>query len=148
MRSGRLTPRILGSAIVMLVAYAVGCGSSGGRYPVDGRLTLGSEPIPNTVVSFLPRDGGTPGVATTDRDGRFVVSTREKRGLAPGVYDVVVEIVPPQSSPDPDVEGPGQQPSPPPRPTVPKRYGSPETSRLSIEVQRQPNTVSLDLENR
>jgi hypothetical protein len=24
----------------------------------------------------------------------------------------------------------------------------PETSRLSIEVQRQPNTVSLDLENR
>ena len=87
MRSGRLTPRILGSAIVMLVAYAVGCGSSGGRYPVDGRLTLGSEPIPNTVVSFLPRDGGTPGVATTDRDGRFVVSTREKRGLAPGVYD-------------------------------------------------------------
>jgi hypothetical protein len=41
-----------------------------------------------------------------------------------------------------------QQPNPPPRPTVPKRYGSPETSRLSIEVQRQPNTVSLDLENR
>ncbi|MFM9198033.1 MAG: hypothetical protein ACKOWG_20295, partial [Planctomycetia bacterium] len=48
-----------------IVTGAVGCGSSGGRYAVEGRLTLASAPVPHTVVTFLPRNGGEAGVATT-----------------------------------------------------------------------------------
>ncbi|MFM8708730.1 MAG: carboxypeptidase-like regulatory domain-containing protein [Planctomycetia bacterium] len=131
-----------------IVTGAVGCGSSGGRYAVEGRLTLASAPVPHTVVTFLPRNGGEAGVATTDRDGRFVVSTREHRGLVPGIYDVVVEVVPPPVFVDPDVERPGPKQNSPPKPAVPTRYGSRDASPLSIEVKPQRNQVALDLESR
>lgn len=131
-----------------IVTGAAGCGSTGGRFPVEGRLTLASAPVPETVVTFLPRDRGEAGVATTDRDGRFVATTREHRGLAPGIYDVVIEVVPPPDFVDPDVERPRPKENSPPKPAVPDRYGRRDTSPLSIEVKPQQNTVSLDLKKR
>lgn len=77
---------------------AVGCSSSQGPgalplRPVTGSLVVNGKPLDNIQVQLIPVGVDTkakPGVATTDKDGKFVIRTNGDKGANPGKYKVVL----------------------------------------------------------
>ena len=78
MRLVRLIPVLAAGA---LLAWAPGCGGSGGYVRVSGVVTLDGNPYKNAIVSFQPL--GTPGnpnpgrgsTGLTDTNGRYTLTT-------------------------------------------------------------------------
>ncbi len=97
------------------VSLLAGCGSDGpSLVPVTGTLTYNGEPMAGAEVSFAPDAGNpvdTPGIDVTGPDGTFSAKYRNRKGLAPGKYKVLVrkvEIdetanVPPELKDDPEM---------------------------------------------
>jgi hypothetical protein len=121
-------------SIVLLFALAAlaGCGQSGPEVvPVEGKITYGGGSWPRggslyfasaEPAAGLPR---RPASATFDASGEFrPTSFKPGDGLVPGRYLVSVEAW--ESAPTMGAK--------PPRSLVPKKYQSPQTSGLEIEV--------------
>jgi hypothetical protein len=78
----------------------LGCGGRPATVPVQGVVRLDGQPLKRAAVQFVPEDSGRDATATTDQDGRFVLSTFEPRdGAMPGNYKVVVTPVAPAQDP-------------------------------------------------
>ena len=122
--------------------FTPGCRESKikGLVPVKGVITYKNEPLENAAVCFTPKDfktGDRIGTGKTDAQGRFVLRTIGEPGVLPGEYVVVViknDIIPGKSS----------SKSPNPRPAtsevksaIPKRYGDPKMSDVSIIVGKE-----------
>jgi hypothetical protein len=68
-----------------------GCNEGPATVPVQGVIRLDGQPLKSASVQFVPEDSGRDATATTDQNGRFVLSTFEPRdGALPGAYKVVV----------------------------------------------------------
>jgi hypothetical protein len=97
----------LSLAVLAPLALA-GCGDPEDSYPlvpVRGKVTRDGGFVSGTSVSFLPDPGNsyqTPGGATTDSSGIFVVRFRNRDGLALGRYKVLV--VPDDDTPEVEVD--------------------------------------------
>ena len=93
--------RIPELALVMLLAFTVGCGGSidpnqPPLHATGGIVTLDGKPLLGATVAFVPM-GSTPGqssLGTTDQDGAFVLQTSTNTGSAPGTaagqYKVII----------------------------------------------------------
>ncbi len=76
--------------LVVLLA-TVGCSGGSETVPVQGVVRLDGQPLPDASVQFVPDGSGRDATATTDQQGRFVLSTVQPRdGAVPGTYKVVV----------------------------------------------------------
>jgi hypothetical protein len=121
-----------------------GCGRSGPEVvPVKGTITFGGGPWPKPgVVNFVvetPAPGlpSRPTMGLFDTDGSLTVTTYTKGdGLVPGKYKIGVECWEVR----PTMGGP------PPISYVPKRYGSSETSGLTVSVDPGQKVVTLNLD--
>jgi len=91
---------------LFLVGALVGCG---GMKQVEGIVTLDGKAVEGASVSFLPAEDGTgqPADGVTDSGGKFTLSTRGKKGIAPGTYKVTVAKSKPLASVDPSKMKPG-----------------------------------------
>ena len=89
----------LAALAVCWAISAIGCGSSDGRYPVSGDVTLQGQPLASGAIIFESSDGGSRG-GTTITDGKY--SLPADQGLLPGTYVVRVSAVQSQA----EVTGP------------------------------------------
>jgi hypothetical protein len=85
------------------LAALAGCNSEDGRVhlvPVTGTVTLNGKPMAEAFVSFVPDPGNkelTPGNDATGPEGNYKIMWKNRSGVAPGKYKVV--ITPPLEKP-------------------------------------------------
>jgi hypothetical protein len=93
----------LAALAVSVALSALGCGSSEGRFPVSGDVTLQGQPLTSGAIIFESASGSER-VGATITDGRY--SLPAAQGLLPGVYTVRVSAVQSQTAAPPGPPGP------------------------------------------
>jgi len=146
MGCGGLFSRLLSSwTTVLALILLVGCSGSGATatYPVQGTVTYQRKPVSHGMVVFRPATGKLQ-TAPIGADGRYQLKVPE------GTYQVAV-VAPaelpdvPAGISDPlkrDVAVQYRQA----KPSVPSRFGRPETSGITVEVEpSDENTIDVPL---
>lgn len=105
---------------------------------VEGTVMFQGEPLPEGEVRFVPEDTqANPASGMIMEDGTFQLSTYERHdGAAVGKHKVTINIPPhlDGSVPDPPIQ-------------LPKQYGNPDDTPLSVEVEGgKTNTFELVIE--
>ena len=123
--------------LALLLALTAGCGNEGPKlYPVTGQVFHGDKPAAGANVVFQLKEGPQqPGApipsAIVQEDGSFTIRTHPHgEGAPPGDYKVLITWYPPNSR---EVENPVNK--------LPQRYGSPETTPLTIVVKEGANEL-------
>jgi hypothetical protein len=110
--------------------------------PVSGKVTINGQPLSNAMITFHPEKGENRGQAASDAEGKYTLTTyASEDGAVVGKHTVTVEryILPMPSTPG------GKLPTA--KSEVPKKYFTPETSPLKVEVKSgQNNVIDLNLE--
>jgi hypothetical protein len=111
--------------IAIVASTLTGCGNGEGLVPVSGKVLLDGQPLTQGNVITLPPAGrGASGIIQPD--GTFQLKTGKDDGAKPGTHKVAVVAY---------ASGPGQGPeSGTGQLLVPKKYTSPDTSELTIEI--------------
>ncbi len=144
-------------ALLVVLAF-VGCGNPN-LGQVSGIVTYDGQPLENATVIFIPQGPeGVLGVAQTDENGKYIMSSPLKKNVTEGVlageYNVTItkkekivdadqilynegkisydELNERQSKKDIDVQA---------KSLIPTRYDSIETSGLTAEVQAKTENV-------
>ena len=138
-----LVPLGLTGALLVLAA-AAGCGGKRTIVPVSGRVTLEGAAVAQVRIAFMPTESGEgspirPASSGLDSDGRYKLSTFEPGdGAIPGEYDVVIVSI---------TSGPTMQnPTAPEVWGIPRHYGRPGQSGLSVTVPDQRAAVTFDFD--
>lgn len=114
------------------------CGCGGSDVPrtakVQGTVTMNGKPVPNIGVVFFPVGSGPMASGNTDDQGKFELTTvSPKDGAVIGQHRVAFGAAEESSSEYA-------------RKTLPARYESPETSRVTADVaDGKVNEFSFDL---
>ena len=143
-------------ALVLVAVVSAGCGGKPRPVPTSGRVTIDGVPVGAVEtaplparISFIPKKGGEgpsegptlrAATASLDSDGRYELSSfKPGDGVLPGEYDVVIISL--LSIPT------MMNPSAPEVSEIPKHYGVPGQSGLSVTVpdQRAPLTFDFPL---
>jgi hypothetical protein len=140
MRPERLYRGVAARVGLVLLSMFAGCRD--GRqatYPVSGQVTIEGKPAAGADLRFYETRGGTPSLsrpyATTDAEGRFVVSTYGMHdGAPPGEYRVTVSWKGPLDRISPD-----QRDAMPER--LPARFADPSTSGIQVSIVRGQNLL-------
>jgi hypothetical protein len=128
---------------VIGAVFVAGCGPKFNTtpppkvYPVKGKVLLASgQPVSGGVITFHPKNTlGAEASGEIGSDGSFQLTTIVKNdGALPGSYTVSVS---------PYVEGRGD--SGVSRSRVPPKFGAPETSGLTAEVEPNDNDLTIEL---
>lgn len=141
-----LTLKLTGLAGVCLLA---GCGDGLERVPIEGKLTvMGSQPLENAVVVFMPVPG-TPGegaIGNTDAQGGFtVISSRDDdSGIPPGKYKVRVSRLVDGQTGQVLPEGAPEADYPNAMESIPPPFSGPN-SPLEVEVTAAGGDVEIDI---
>ena len=126
------------ATVVFTGLLAVGCSPSDVGH-VQGKVTVGGQPLPHGSVVFEDAARGIAVFAPLQTDGSYRALTYDKRGLPAGNYRVAIT---------PNVIGTGESPlvaplkpppPPPPGPSIPEKYTDAQTSGLTIQVQPGKN---------
>lgn len=136
------TRTTLALAVLALPLVAAGCG--GPRLvTVKGKLTHKGEPVPSTLVTFLPDDGSRPSKGVTDDEGRFTLRySRDEEGATPGRGVVFLTYV---------VSNEEENRQIPPKASKQLRAaiakcGDPKTSGLRYEIVSSGQVIGIDLD--
>jgi hypothetical protein len=130
---------------VAALALALGAGGCGGPrlVKVTGKLTCKGRPVPSTLVTFLPDDGGRASKGVTDDDGNFTLRySRTEAGATRGPCTVFLTYV---------VSNEEELGKIPPKASrelkaAVARYGDPKTSTLRYEITTNGQFIPIDLE--
>ena len=130
--------------ILAAVLLLTSCGSGLPQtIPVSGRVTFDGKPPPAAgIVQFVAVEAAEgfplrPGTGAFGTDGRYRAQTFDPGdGLMPGKYTLSVECwdVPPDMSGNPS------------KSHVPKKYQTPKTSGLTLEITPNMRSQVLDLD--
>lgn len=102
--------------------------------PVQGKVVMNGQPLPDVGVTFLPNGAGPSASGNTNESGEFTLRTVDPGdGAVVGGHKVVL--------------GRAQEGAPKPgSATIPNKYGSPATTDLSVEVVAgKTNTFTFEL---
>jgi hypothetical protein len=130
-----LSRRLIALALLVLPLLAAwGCGSSAANLPslipVKGKVTYKGRPLTQGVVRFEPDGYGRPANGTLGSDGTFVLTTlKEGDGIVAGQHRVYVT-------------GTGKTVK---QELIPKKYTSPNTSKLTADVDTEHTEFTFDL---
>lgn len=118
---------IAAAALSLLIAATAGCQSKSSVVPVRGKVTMDGKPLTKGMIATLPA-AGRGANAIIQPDGTFELRTFAKNdGATVGVHKVAIVANDAPTNGGPEA-GSGKS-------LVPKRYTSPETSGLTIDVQ-------------
>jgi hypothetical protein len=118
-----------------------GCGSGSGLVEVKGKVLYKAQPVSGATVTFQP-SAGPLGIAKTDANGQFTLTTGGRPGVAPGEYHVSVNKMSSgatdMTSMTPDdmrkMATSGGAKSASPKNELPEKYANPATSKLTATV--------------
>ena len=81
--------------VCLLVVTCLGCGPGGPEIAsVEGTVTMDGKPLPDASVVFIP-ENGRPAGATTDSEGKYVLTfTQGRKGAMPGKNKVRISTAP------------------------------------------------------
>lgn len=143
---------VLMAAVGLLAAP--GCSKRQGRkvVPVNGRVLYNGEPLGDAMVTFSNAEANIAAYGQSGANGRFKLTTFEHGdGAVPGKHRVSVRRVqiinPNPLGFDPFTDGPA-------KPVtevwlIPKRYGSLQTSKLTVDVAEEgKNDIVIELEGK
>ncbi|MEX0641324.1 MAG: hypothetical protein WD468_01415 [Pirellulales bacterium] len=124
----------------------IGCGEQRGldTAAVSGTVTLDGKPYTQGgSILFQPRPRGKMATGRIQDNGTFELSTySEGDGAVVGEHKVAI------MPPSPEVVD-ENNPAPPPKSPIPKKYRSPATSGLTFEVlDNQANEFSIELQDK
>lgn len=137
--------------LLALLTVTGGCGRAKPPRPArlptvvaGGQVTFRGKPLPKASVVFHHDGGNASAVATTDAEGRFVLTTYAKDDGAPvGKYRVTVATVDTVEA-EPGVLAP--LPAEGSRSGPPAIYANPATSGIVIEIPEAGNpNITVDL---
>lgn len=137
----RRLSRCLAAPVLLLLLAAGGCGS--GLVSATGRLTYKGQPVPSTLVTFMPDDGGRPSHGLTDDEGNFTVTySRTQKGISRGGHTVFLRY---------DVSAEEETHAIPPKASkelkaVIAKYGDPKTSGLHYDISKNGQFIAIDLQ--
>lgn len=123
------------------------------RTKVSGTVTYNGTPLADAIVSFHPTVAKKTGSnGRTDAEGKFEMGTFEATdGTLPGKYNVTItknESASGATQPSPD--DPNYDPNPPaeaePKSLIPKKYGDPVKSGLTVTVEDGKEITDLKFE--
>ena len=87
----------LRTVVPMVLAGVVGCGGSEEDsftlVPVKGTITRNGKALAGAKVSFVPDQGNkqsTPGVDETGPEGNYMLKFKNRTGIAPGKYKMII----------------------------------------------------------
>ena len=124
------------------------------HYAAGGTVIYVGEPVGDATVTFIPLDHDGPmSAGTTDRRGRFTLSTSRRPGLPAGRYRVAIRAVDEENTPRADFSDPNlsheekkrimisMMESEPQLANfrVPQQYANPFTSGFTAEVTSDEN---------
>src|SRR5687767_1464167 len=125
--------------LISLTCALTGCGSGSATYPVNGKVVWkgGGEAkeLAGYGIVLESEDRKTSASGEIKPDGTFTVSTGMENGALTGKHRVAIS--PPQHTDD----------TPAPPSLIPARYGSLDTSNLTIDVKPGPNNPVLEVES-
>lgn len=144
------------SAVLVFATALSGCGGGGGLDvgKVGGVVTLDGKPLPNAVVTFVPKAGGPSATGMTDAEGKYQLMTVNDNGALVGEHMVsiicVPETAPAESygSDDPryaDQQAKAADYKPKPVTKVPERYNM--QTELVEQVEAGSNEINFDLKS-
>src|SRR5262245_15120824 len=135
--------RLRSLSVFLIAILLTSCGSNLPRtIPVSGKVTFDGQPPPAAgSVLFLPIEAAEgfplrPASGAFGTDGRFMAKTFEPGdGLMPGKYSISVECwdVPPNMTGNPG------------KSHVPKKYQSPATSGLAVDITPQSRRQEVNV---
>jgi len=119
---------------VLLVGPCWGCGSSGGTpatlIPVKGKVTYKGQPLTKGVIEFEPDGYGRPARGQLQADGTFELTTLQPGdGVVAGEHRISITQLDKTLAKDRAL----------------RKYGSPNTSRLTAEVSPENTEFTFDL---
>jgi hypothetical protein len=140
-RRGKAT--LAGWLLVVVVAAAAGCGSSGPEIAyVTGRVTMDGKPLPNATVVFIP-ENGRPAGARTDENGEYVLNfTEGRQGAIPGKNAIRITTL---REAEQDENGKTVLPASPE--TIPPEYNTNSTLTFTVEPGKR-NVANFDLKSK
>lgn len=127
---------------LMLSGLLVGCGKAKEpwevAYPAQGVIKYEGKPLANAQITLVPENSEYPDTVRprgyTKEDGTFQLSTYADGDGAPeGKYKVLAMRFPVVGS----KENPSQGPN-----NLPRKYASPATTDLQVEIQAQKTELS------
>jgi len=136
--------RFLIVLLLLLTTTLCACGENEKvpTYPVHGQVTFKGVPVTRGSVIFSSLDPhSTTALGTLDKEGRYSLTTLESEEGAPaGEYVVaVLSVEPPASN--------SEISTTPPKPLVPAKYLSLETSPLRESIRKgSPNEINIELQ--
>jgi hypothetical protein len=87
-----MTARLIVSALLLT---CLGCGNTGGQFPVTGKVLYKGEPAVGATVTFLRKEADrrkeSPVQGVVGEDGSFTLAGPGGSGALPGEYVVLVE---------------------------------------------------------
>jgi hypothetical protein len=126
--------------ILAALFVAAGCNRSGlNLAPVEGVVTFNGSPVAEAGVMFAPQQG-PPGMATTDAEGKFTLTTANHEGALIGEHRVSISKVETVAIPQQRGFPIYQQKS-----HIPEKYADASTSELTAEVQDDDNYFTFNL---
>src|SRR5262249_47483006 len=123
-----------------LLPAAAGCGTK--LVTVSGRVTYKGEPVPSTLVTFLPDDGGRASHAVTDDNGNFTLKySRQEAGASRGRHTVFLTYhVSNEEEMGEAVKAPKELRA------VIETYGDPAASPLHYDVNKNGQFIEIKLD--
>jgi hypothetical protein len=125
-----------------LLVVAGGCSRNGLVY-ATGRLTYKGQPVPSTLVYFMPEDGSRRSTGLTDDNGNFHMRfSRTEDGVKLGKHAVFLKY---------EISAEEETGQIPPKAShelrkVISRYGDPKTTPLHYEVTHSGQHIEIQLE--
>jgi hypothetical protein len=132
-----------------LLALSVGCGDR--LVTVAGIVRLDDKPLRQAGVVLHPIAGGPVASATTDDEGRFQLEAANQSGLVPGGYRVAIIKIDMSEGMRPDKNGLATMKGASgmtEKWLIPKKYGRPETSELTVNVALGMESLNFNLKSR
>ena len=121
---------------MLALVMSLGCGpSKPDVVPVSGVVTLDGQPLTTGSIQFIPKDN-RPAYAQIGSDGKFTLETDDEKGAVVGSHQVVVTAQEIVGTPET-----GEQV----KYIAPERYGSLETTDLTVDVQGPRDDVKIEL---
>jgi hypothetical protein len=116
---------------LLAAALLAGCSNSATRYPVEGQVLAGTQPVAEAMVVFHPRFETPPGdpkpLGITNSEGKFqLTSLQSNDGALPGDYRITIELRQERTSGEELVrDGPN---------LLPPRYARPDSTPFQFKV--------------
>lgn len=135
---------VLCAAVLLLAA----CSRGPQMAPVTGVVLLDGKPVEGASVLFTPDAGGRPADGVTDKEGKFSLQTYEPGDGAPvGHYKVAIvgmRMTGIQATAD-GLSGEVDASKVREVWFVPKRYSTPDSSGIEVEVKRGLTPLKFEL---